>query len=186
MDLETVAEFLNTVDERRFGTHAETPDAARDELDSPQQLQRWLLDHRLIDAHAPVRQADLQFVRELRAKLREHLAAPGTHPQQLNRLLSDIPFQARFDQTGPRLQAAPRSVSARFAADLVAAALAATARGDWYRLKLCAADDCRWAFYDDSRNGLGRWCAMRVCGNRVKTKRYRAQRHGRTRTGPAR
>jgi CGNR zinc finger len=87
-------------------------------------------------------------------------------------------------EVGQQLVARERRLE--LAADLVAAALAATARGDWYRLKLCAADDCRWAFYDDSRNGLGRWCAMRVCGNRIKTKRYRAQRHGRTPTGPAR
>ena len=47
------------------------------------------------------------------------------------------------------------------------------ARGTWRRLKICAAADCRWVFYDDSRNGAGRWCSMAACGNRVKTRTYR-------------
>jgi len=50
------------------------------------------------------------------------------------------------------------------------------ATGDWKRLKLCAAPDCRWAFYDTSRNGRGRWCDMEVCGNRHKTRTYRERR----------
>jgi predicted RNA-binding Zn ribbon-like protein len=51
------------------------------------------------------------------------------------------------------------------------------AKGDWPRVKLCAAPDCRWAFYDVSRNGRGRWCAMEICGNRQKTRTYRERRH---------
>jgi predicted RNA-binding Zn ribbon-like protein len=50
------------------------------------------------------------------------------------------------------------------------------AAGTWDRLKICAAPDCRWVFYDVSRNGAGRWCSMRSCGNRDKTRTYR-QRH---------
>lgn len=46
-------------------------------------------------------------------------------------------------------------------------------RGDWQRIKLCAAPDCRWAFHDRSRSGRGRWCDMNVCGNRHKTRTYR-------------
>lgn len=47
------------------------------------------------------------------------------------------------------------------------------ADGGWNRLKLCSSADCRWAFYDTSRNGGGRWCSMEVCGNRHKTRAYR-------------
>jgi predicted RNA-binding Zn ribbon-like protein len=31
-------------------------------------------------------------------------------------------------------------------------------------------------FYDRSRNRGSHWCAMSVCGNRTKTRRYRARR----------
>ena len=40
--------------------------------------------------------------------------------------------------------------------------------GTWGRLKACAEDGCRWAFYDASRNQSGRWCSMAVCGNRPR------------------
>lgn len=45
----------------------------------------------------------------------------------------------------------------------------------WQRLKICAADDCRWAFYDSSKNRGGTWCRMEVCGNRNKNRRYRSK-----------
>jgi predicted RNA-binding Zn ribbon-like protein len=49
----------------------------------------------------------------------------------------------------------------------------AMADGTWPRLKACPRHICRWVFYDLSKNRNSRWCAMSVCGNRVKTTRYR-------------
>ena len=49
----------------------------------------------------------------------------------------------------------------------------AIADGSWPRLKACPRHICRWVFYDRSKNRNSRWCAMSVCGNRVKTTRYR-------------
>jgi predicted RNA-binding Zn ribbon-like protein len=46
--------------------------------------------------------------------------------------------------------------------------------GTWSRLKACR--ECRWAFYDHSRNGAGSWCSMAVCGSRVKQRAYHARR----------
>lgn len=45
--------------------------------------------------------------------------------------------------------------------------------GSWYRLKACPS--CRWAFYDYSRNRSASWCSMQLCGNRTKTRAYRAR-----------
>ncbi|QUQ70406.1 CGNR zinc finger domain-containing protein [Kutzneria sp. CA-103260] len=63
------------------------------------------------------------------------------------------------------------------AGDALGAALAAAARlavlGYWERIKICPADDCRWAFYDRSRNRSRTWCSMRVCGNREKARNWR-------------
>lgn len=51
----------------------------------------------------------------------------------------------------------------------------------WGRLKACP--DCKWVFYDQSRNGSKRWCGMyaegeagRACGTIAKVKRHRAKR----------
>ena len=49
----------------------------------------------------------------------------------------------------------------------------AMADGSWPRLKACPRHICRWAFYDRSKNRNSRWCAMSVCGNRIKTAKYR-------------
>jgi predicted RNA-binding Zn ribbon-like protein len=53
----------------------------------------------------------------------------------------------------------------------------AMADGTWPRLKACPRHICRWVFYDRSKNRASRWCAMSVCGNRVKTTRYRRKSH---------
>jgi predicted RNA-binding Zn ribbon-like protein len=49
-------------------------------------------------------------------------------------------------------------------------------QGRFGRLKACARDACRWAFYDHSRNRSGTWCAMAVCGSRVKVAKYHRRR----------
>lgn len=36
----------------------------------------------------------------------------------------------------------------------------------------CCEDTCRWLFLDHSKNHSRRWCDMRVCGNRVKARRF--------------
>lgn len=45
----------------------------------------------------------------------------------------------------------------------------------WPRLKACTDEECQWAFYDTTRNHSRTWCSMDVCGNREKTRRYRAR-----------
>ncbi len=44
---------------------------------------------------------------------------------------------------------------------------------DLTRLRICAADDCDWLFYDMTRNHSRKWCDMNTCGNRAKVARYR-------------
>ncbi|MDP9793787.1 putative RNA-binding Zn ribbon-like protein [Catenuloplanes nepalensis] len=57
----------------------------------------------------------------------------------------------------------------------VASAIAAgVADGTWPRLKACAADTCRWVYYDHSPAGRGRWRTMSICGSRAKMRAYRA------------
>jgi predicted RNA-binding Zn ribbon-like protein len=69
--------------------------------------------------------------------------------------------------------------SLRFAADgdaldeVVAIALSAMLDGTWSRLKACR--NCRWCFYDYSPNRSATWCSMQLCGNRKKTRAYRAR-----------
>jgi predicted RNA-binding Zn ribbon-like protein len=59
---------------------------------------------------------------------------------------------------------------------VVAIALGAMLDGTWSRLKACR--NCRWSFYDYSPNRSATWCSMQLCGNRKKTRNYRARRGG--------
>lgn len=43
------------------------------------------------------------------------------------------------------------------------------------RVKTCPGADCGWKFLDQSRNRSRRWCDMKVCGNLVKAREYRAR-----------
>ncbi len=46
------------------------------------------------------------------------------------------------------------------------------------RLGVCENDECRWLFLDTSKNHTRRWCDMKVCGNRMKARRFKAQHRG--------
>ncbi|WP_348787796.1 CGNR zinc finger domain-containing protein [Leifsonia sp. NPDC080035] len=68
---------------------------------------------------------------------------------------------------------------ARTAAEAaVASSVVLSIQGKLRRVKLCGGEDCRWAFYDESRNGSRQWCSMEICGNRQKARTYRAKREG--------
>ncbi|QNE34204.1 CGNR zinc finger domain-containing protein [Leifsonia shinshuensis] len=68
-------------------------------------------------------------------------------------------------------------LSARTAGEAaVASSVVLSIQGKLGRVKLCGGEDCRWAFYDSSRNGSRQWCSMEVCGNRQKARSYRARR----------
>ena len=45
-------------------------------------------------------------------------------------------------------------------------------------LRACGAEECRWLFVDTSKNHTRRWCDMKICGNRVKARRFKAQQRG--------
>jgi predicted RNA-binding Zn ribbon-like protein len=40
-------------------------------------------------------------------------------------------------------------------------------------VRVCDGDDCGWMYVDRSRNGFRRWCQMRTCGTREKSRRRR-------------
>jgi predicted RNA-binding Zn ribbon-like protein len=44
------------------------------------------------------------------------------------------------------------------------------------RLRACGSETCRWLFLDTSKNHTRRWCDMKICGNRMKARRFSARR----------
>jgi predicted RNA-binding Zn ribbon-like protein len=47
---------------------------------------------------------------------------------------------------------------------------------DMARVRTCGVETCRWLFLDTSKNHTRRWCNMKVCGNRMKARRFHARR----------
>jgi hypothetical protein len=71
------------------------------------------------------------------------------------------------------------------AGELLCVVLRAVQAGTWGRLKSCP--DCRWVFFDHTRNGSKRWCLMnaggssgRACGTIDKVRRFRDRQRGET------
>jgi predicted RNA-binding Zn ribbon-like protein len=44
------------------------------------------------------------------------------------------------------------------------------------RIRACDNPECRWLFLDTSKNHTRRWCDMKLCGNRMKARRFKAAR----------
>ncbi len=167
--LHLVQGFVNTVD-REHG---------REMLSSPERLAAVLrelgFDVERADA-ADLRRA--HAVREaLRSLARENNGGPHERDAEetLERAAEEGGLAVRFEDGQPRL--APGVPGVRGAlADLVGIVTVAMADGTWTRLKACQVELCGWLFYDRSRNRSARWCDMAVCGNRTKTRAYRARR----------
>lgn len=92
---------------------------------------------------------------------------------ELNELCATVAIRPAFDPDGrPRLAAVSEGAE-RLIEDVLAASIWAWHTGVWERLKVCANEDCRWAFYDRSKNHSGNWCVMEICGSRAKMRAYR-------------
>jgi predicted RNA-binding Zn ribbon-like protein len=141
-------------------------------------LGTWLTQHRLLPAGTPVSAADLGTAIRVREGLRGILLGHAGHAvdraslESLNVTLTEVPVHLAFEADGGyRLRgSAPDSFGSALAG-LLDAVREAEMEGSWLRLKVCARDSCRWAFYDGSRNQVRRWCSMAGCGNHVKMQR---------------
>jgi predicted RNA-binding Zn ribbon-like protein len=177
-EIRLVNEFLNTLDLEKFGEHAEKPEEERDELRSVEGLRAWLVERGLLAEREPVTEDDRELSVTVRDALREAAWAnvrkeDGCPPEAATRALGELPLLVRLGED-MRPQLVPRLGGVKGAlARILADAAVAASRGTWARLKICAAEDCRWAYYDHSKSHTGRWCSMQVCGNRHKTRRYR-------------
>jgi predicted RNA-binding Zn ribbon-like protein len=122
-----------------------------------------------------LRGADRQAVQDLRDDLRRAVEGARDADGLLTAWLRRLGVRARVEggRIGFDHAAGP-------AGALFAPVLAALHDGTWPRLKACP--DCRWVFYDHTRNASRRWCLMtsagsggRSCGTIAKVRRHRAR-----------
>jgi len=137
-------------------------------------LTGWLEEHGVLPTEAALDQA-----REVREAIRELLIGNNHQPVEgdPHAVLRRAAEAARFtiDLRQPELVPQAPGVDGALGR-VLAIAFTAMLDGTWPRLKVCRNHDCRWSFYDYSRNRSAGWCSMQLCGNRTKTRAYR-QRH---------
>jgi predicted RNA-binding Zn ribbon-like protein len=173
-DLALVRAFVNTLD----------IEDEVEELDSPEAAARWLTEQGLLQS-GDVDEASFRRLIAVREALRDLLLANNDghtpDPAAVAALReagarAPLALEVRGDG-GIGLAPAVSGVDAALAR-LLAIVYGATASGDWSRLKVCRSAQCRWAFYDHSRNHSAHWCSMEQCGNRNKVQSYRSRRSG--------
>ncbi|WP_283134742.1 CGNR zinc finger domain-containing protein [Rhizohabitans arisaemae] len=165
---ELLRDFINTYD----------VEGDIDELASPAEFTLWLRERDLIREGDRTDEDDLADAITLREGLRNALRADGAvspgHDAELGALLAVLPLRVGL---GPIPTLEPLQSGARQGlARLAVAVVEARCDGSWPRLKVCGESGCLYAFVDSSKNRSRSWCSMRVCGNRTKTRAYRARR----------
>jgi predicted RNA-binding Zn ribbon-like protein len=146
----------------------------------PAALTTWLRKRRLLDRATTATRAEFRLALDLRTALRALALANNGVPATADAralaaaCFARLPLIATPDGTG--LAPRPTAPVIRALAHIAAGYAAARASGDWSRLRRCPADDCASMFWDSSARAARRWCNMRVCGNRAKSRAY-ARRH---------
>jgi predicted RNA-binding Zn ribbon-like protein len=168
--LELVRAFVNTRDVE------EDVDA----LESPEALVAWLRERELAGTATAATERDRARALSLREALRDHLLANDGAALPVESA-EVVERQARRSRLRLEIRTGEAVVSSSAPGvdgalgEILAAIARAMLNGTWARLKACAADTCRWAYVDRSRNRSRHWCAMEVCGNREKVRAFRAR-----------
>lgn len=166
--LRLVQRFVNSVD----------LEDGPDDLADPDGLRAWLTDAGLLARGEPVAVADharalalREAIRDLAGDHRDAAAAAA-----INNAAQRARLHPVLSDEQSRLEPAATGVDGALGR-IVAALHAAVAEGTWERLKTCDRDNCRWAFFDHSKNQSSHWCSTLGCGAREKNRRaYRRRR----------
>jgi predicted RNA-binding Zn ribbon-like protein len=174
-ELRLVQAFVNSVDrEERI-----------EEWPTPAHLDRWLSDHGLLTASPLPRldDSDLRRAIAMREALRDLIGwsngdREGNDPApRLNAAAGRAGRALIAEATSDgkvAIVAADPGLDGVFAR-LLAIVARSQVEGTWARMRLCRNPDCRWAFFDASKNRSSVWCDMAMCGSRHKAKAYRAR-----------
>jgi predicted RNA-binding Zn ribbon-like protein len=163
-----VRDFVNTLD-HELGTDA---------LDTSEGLAAFLADQGLLPATETATEAQRVTAVRLRAALHSalelnHDAARDPLPE-FDAILADLSVRLAWNGYGVVVLPVEDDVDGALAR-IALAAHEAMAQQVWWRLKICAFDECEWAYYDQSKNRSRSYCEY-GCGNKLKTRAYRARR----------
>ena len=123
--------------------------------------------------------ADILRLREILRTIFGALATGFAPDQAALDRLADMapPVRLIWNDAAQRAEraTADRGPLARLQQSIIADAIDLVSGSDVIRIKQCPAHDCRWFFFDTSKNRKRRWCAMSDCGVKAKVSRYRGR-----------
>lgn len=178
-ELALLYDFVNTLDQRRY-VEAGVAHAGGDEIETPGMLQTWMSERGLLPRRSNVSAREHGAALELRSGLRAFLQIEPAHRSQAKE-------QARRFTAASRKFPLTLGVSDTGAVELlpgpgssalgrVLGQVLVLAQADrLVRLKTCASEECHWVFFDRSKPANRHWCSSSRCGNRQKTRAYRAR-----------
>jgi predicted RNA-binding Zn ribbon-like protein len=167
--LAVVRDFVNTSD----------LDLGTDEIETAEGLSAWLVGAGLVtdSGAAEATTSDLELALGLRAGLRRALELNHDGVAEplpaLEEALAELPVTLAWDGNAPLLTTTATGALGGLAR-VALSAHEAVSSGEWVRLKICAFDECEWAYVDQSKNRSRAYCEY-GCGNKIKTRAYRAR-----------
>jgi predicted RNA-binding Zn ribbon-like protein len=180
-ELARLYDFANSLDVRHFMHHG-VQHVQGDELNGPRELAVWMSQQGLLAEGTKITAAMFDNALELRTSVRAYLECDPAERRKdnkavrsLNKAMKLFPLvaEARGDRS-MTLGASRRDALAGLSV-VVAELYDGSIKGTLDRLKMCAAEECRWVFFDRSKPVTRRWCMSTLCGNRMKTRTYRAR-----------
>jgi predicted RNA-binding Zn ribbon-like protein len=167
-------DFVNSQERDGFGR-------LTDHLRNPRWLANFLRHFHLANSLPPsIPHRALADLREFLRGVAENFAAgralSTSDVGTLNAALR-VPARQKLiqHQNGFRAELLPVRSGWSWILSRIAASLADTlTHYDRHRVKICANDGCRWAYYDVTKGNMRRWCNDRTCGNRDRVRRARA------------
>ena len=178
--LANLYDFANTLDLRHF-THHGVEHPQGDDLQGPQDLASWMAGRGMLQAGVKITPAMFETGLGLRTALRDYLQHDAAERRQrnvvcaLNEGIAAFPLIAELGGAGKATLRPSRHDALAGLSTLVAELYDGMQNGSLNRLKMCAAEECRRVFFDRSKPATRRWCMSSLCGNRIKTRAYRAR-----------
>lgn len=154
----------------------------RDVLTDAEMHRAWLITRQLLQRDATIDEEEFQRALAFREALRSLVRANSGATLDA-RLLEVLDATAkrthlmlRFSSDG-HASLEPSATGLDWALGRqLAIVFISMLEGTWASLKACRNKACQWIYYDTSKNRVGVWCTMTMCGNRLKTATYRQKR----------
>lgn len=180
-ELANLYDFANSLDVRHFVHHGVQHEQG-DELGGPRQLGAWMARRGLLWTGAKITPAMFESALKLRASVRDYLQFDPAERRNnrdairsLNDALKLFPLAVEAQNEGGMALRPARSDALAGLSAISAELYTGSVTGILGRLKMCAAEECRRVFFDRSKPATRRWCMSTLCGNRIKTRAYRAR-----------